>query len=223
MHYTVYRTTNLINGKFYIGTHKTKDPNDSYLGSGALLRKAIQKYGVDNFKKEVLFIFDNPEAMFAKEAEIVTAEFLAENNTYNLKLGGEGGFDWINANVDLSTRNAKIAAARSYNESGMLRSIQALVSSGPSSRRKANAARVQKYPNGTFAGRKHTSEAKAKIGAANARNVGTLNSQFGTMWITDGANNKKIPKCAGIPHGWVPGRCKSTGDAIRTVGTVRRL
>lgn len=98
MFYTVYKTTNLINGKFYIGTHKTSDPNDSYLGSGNLLCRAIEKYGRDNFRKDVMFIFDNPADMFAKEAELVTRDFLAENNTYNLKLGGCGGFDWINSN-----------------------------------------------------------------------------------------------------------------------------
>jgi len=105
MFYTVYKTTNLINGKFYIGTHKTKDPNDSYLGSGKLLGLAIEKYGRDSFRKDVLFVFDNPADMFAKEAELVTEEFLSENNTYNLKVGGSGGFDWINAN-DL-TRDKK--------------------------------------------------------------------------------------------------------------------
>ena len=93
MLYTVYKTTNLINGKFYIGTHKTNDPNDDYMGSGTLLRRAIEKYGRDNFRKDVLFLLDNPADMFAKEAELVDEEFLSENNTYNLKLGGCGGFD----------------------------------------------------------------------------------------------------------------------------------
>lgn len=96
MFYTVYKTTNLINGKFYVGVHKTNEPNDSYLGSGKLLLKAIEKYGIESFRKEVLFIFDNPTEAFDKEAEIVTTEFLSENNTYNLKVGGQGGFDYLN-------------------------------------------------------------------------------------------------------------------------------
>lgn len=91
MLFTVYKTTNKINGKYYIGTHKTKNPNDNYLGSGVALKRAIQKYGEENFIKEVLFVFDNPDAMYAKEKEIVEIG----EHTYNLMEGGKGGFDHI--------------------------------------------------------------------------------------------------------------------------------
>lgn len=53
MDYYIYMTTNLINGKKYIGQHKGK-VNDSYLGSGTTITKAIQKYGKENFKKDIL-------------------------------------------------------------------------------------------------------------------------------------------------------------------------
>ena len=98
MFYIVYKTTNKVNSKFYIGIHKTVDLNDEYLGSGKYLNYAIEKYGLENFNKEILYVFDNQEEMFAKEAEIVTEDFINENNTYNLKKGGFGGFDYINRN-----------------------------------------------------------------------------------------------------------------------------
>jgi hypothetical protein len=61
----VYITTNLINGKKYIGSDSKNNPN--YLGSGVYLNKAIKKYGKENFKKEILAKLDSKEIM--KEIE----------------------------------------------------------------------------------------------------------------------------------------------------------
>jgi hypothetical protein len=91
MRYTIYKTTNLLNGKFYIGKHQTKRPMDSYLGSGLALKKAISKYGRRNFKKEILFDFDNESEMNQKEKELITEEFISRSDTYNKGIGGEGG------------------------------------------------------------------------------------------------------------------------------------
>lgn len=88
--YTIYKTTNLINGKYYIGFHGTEDPNDDYLGSGARITMAVKKYGQENFKKEVLFEFDNPEEAYAKEAELVQEEQVMDENCYNVVGGGRG-------------------------------------------------------------------------------------------------------------------------------------
>lgn len=96
MYFTVYKTTNLINGKYYIGAHKTEDINDSYLGSGVALCKAIQKYGRENFQKEILSITDTPEKMFLEEQKLI-AYSLGKEECYNMMPGGFGGFDHINS------------------------------------------------------------------------------------------------------------------------------
>lgn len=93
--WTLYKITNKVNQKTYIGVHKTSNPNDSYMGSGIAIKNAIQKYGRENFVKEILFITENKELVFAKEKELTVDFYKADN--YNMKLGGVGGFTKDNA------------------------------------------------------------------------------------------------------------------------------
>lgn len=90
MFYLIYKTTNIINNKIYIGLHVTSNINDNYLGSGFALKKAIKKYGIASFKREILYIFDNKIDMVNKEKELVNEEFIARNDTYNISMGGFG-------------------------------------------------------------------------------------------------------------------------------------
>lgn len=97
MHFIIYKITNLVNGKVYIGKHRTSNLNDGYLGSGKLISLAVSKYGAANFSKQILFEFNNSIEMDAKEAEIVTSDFCIRKDTYNMCLGGHGSFDYINS------------------------------------------------------------------------------------------------------------------------------
>lgn len=100
-YYTVYKVTNIINGKFYIGKHITENPYDDYMGSGKLIKKAIKKYGEKNFLKEVLKIYDNEHDMNVAEEILID---LTNPSAYNLQPGGKGGWNYINkhnlANTD---------------------------------------------------------------------------------------------------------------------------
>jgi len=90
-HHIVYKTTNLTNGKVYIGVHATNKIDDGYLGSGCIFQKALNKYGRDNFSREILFDFDTPEEAYLKEKELVNIDFINKDCNYNCKVGGEQG------------------------------------------------------------------------------------------------------------------------------------
>lgn len=104
MKFIVYKTTCLVNGKIYVGVHQTEDPEvfDGYIGDGIAtyftyyLRNpkwafhyAVAKYGIENFRRETLFVFDTEKEAYKKEEEIVNLEFIQRDDTYNVALGGE--------------------------------------------------------------------------------------------------------------------------------------
>lgn len=91
MYYLLYEITNLVNGKTYIGQHITKNVNDSYMGSGKAIVRAIKKYGRENFKKEILLYAKNEVALNFFERSLVTPEFIELDTNYNLKEGGGHG------------------------------------------------------------------------------------------------------------------------------------
>lgn len=101
MHYTIYKITNLLNNMIYIGQHRTYDINDNYMGSGILISNVVKKYGVLNFRKDILFDFDTFEEMNAKEGELVNVAFVERSDTYNLTVGGY-------ADKGYSTRGKKL-------------------------------------------------------------------------------------------------------------------
>lgn len=97
-HYLVYLITNTVDKKIYIGKHETYDPNDDYMGSGTMLKRAQAKYGIDKFTKTILADFDERWSMDNMEATIVDEEFVKRKDTYNITVGGTGGFWYTNRN-----------------------------------------------------------------------------------------------------------------------------
>ena len=112
-HYLVYKTTCLVNGKIYIGQHQTYDIDDGYLGSGILIRRAIEKYGEENFTREILFDCSSYEEMNAKEVELVTEEFVKRNDTYNLIVGGfDDGWNYMVHKLNNSANNCAMGGRK---------------------------------------------------------------------------------------------------------------
>ena len=95
MCYILYKVTNIINNKIYIGVHKQTDDYgpfdfDGSLGSGDQIKKAVTKYGKTCFIRETLGAYDHEETAYMHEAAIVNETFVSDRNTYNISLGGKG-------------------------------------------------------------------------------------------------------------------------------------
>lgn len=86
----LYKITNNLNDRYYIGIHSTDNLNDNYMGSGKLLNEAYKKYGKSNFKFEILNYCKNRQELVQLEKKIVNELFIKDNQTYNISLGGEG-------------------------------------------------------------------------------------------------------------------------------------
>jgi group I intron endonuclease len=84
----VYRVLNKLNGKQYIGVHSTVNLEDGYLGSGTNLRRALKKYGPENFEREILLFCQTLEEAYQKEKELVTEAYVQRRDTYNINTGG---------------------------------------------------------------------------------------------------------------------------------------
>lgn len=154
MFYTIYKTTNTINGKIYIGKHVTSNPNDDYLGSGNLLRKAVKKYGKENFTKEVLFTFLTEQEMNTKEIELLTPEYCSSNTNYNIALGGQGGcIALFKENPNYQAIVSKISATQ--------QKLSAVIAE--------RTKQLHKDKKVGMYGKKHSDETRKRISEANPR------------------------------------------------------
>lgn len=228
MYYTIYKITNKLDGKFYIGSHKTKKLDDEYMGSGKYLISAQKKYGLENFEKEILFIFDNPKDMYNKESEIVNEDFLVTENTYNLKVGGFGGWDYLNSTgMNNSTKSKEVLKRAGYIHTEKLkndveyrkRHIQR------NSERFKKLHKEGKVKYDTFTGKNHSTETKKKISETrkkNNRGIGTNNSQYGTRWVHN-AETKQNKKIKGqIEDGWFYGKYKEPKVKLPSIRDIRK-
>ena len=199
MFYTIYKITNTINSKYYIGKHQTDNLNDDYFGSGKLLKRATEKYGKHNFKKEILHVFDDEEEMNKKEKELV----IISEQTYNLCEGGNGGFSYINSYVYTKEKrqkhNAKTAPLAAKARNDYIRERRKADPIWAQEYNKKLSKSIKKYfENGGMPGfknKKHTEEWKKEQSIRmSEKQKGQRNSQYGTFWITNGIEVKKIKK-----------------------------
>ena len=186
-HFYVYMTTNLINGKNYIGKRKGR-LDDSYLGSGKHLKRAIQKYGEGNFKKAIIEVCDSDFQAYEREEYWVEYYDAVKNpNFYNLCGGGDGVGSGENhpnygkhhsaetrrklseakQNISEETRRKISEAKQNISEETRRKLSEAAKNRSDEYRRKMSEAK--KGEKHHFYGKAHSLEARKKISENNAR------------------------------------------------------
>ena len=207
----IYKTTNVLTGRYYYGMHSTDDLNDGYLGSGKQLRYSIRKYGEENHKREILEFCDNRKDLIRREIEIVNLNEVAKEKCMNQMVGGVGGFISEEQQRNRSSAGGKAYAEKLKNNEKFRYNISKKLSK-IASRSWKNGKYNNRIKQYWWIGRKHKKETIELMKKSHkGKHIGNLNSQYGTCWIYFPENkinkkikNKELKKY--INNGWVRGR-----------------
>lgn len=188
----IYRIANLVNGKTYIGQHEYEKLDEYYMGSGVALKRAQKKYGIKNFKKDIL-VFNIPRE---EQANILEQTFIdaerekvGRENCYNIADGGKrcvlkGEKNGMFGKTHSKEVKRKIAKANSGENNGMFGKPSPMKGKSPWNKDKRCV---------------YTQETLKKISeAATERNRGK-------HWYNNGKINKFCYEC---PEGFELGKIK---------------
>lgn len=189
----IYKTTCNVTKKYYIGMHSTDKLDDGYMGSGKRLWFSMNYHGKENHTKEILEYCDTREELKKREAEIVDEQLLTEDLCMNLMVGGTGGREFTD---EERKKGWKITNEKHKDKLSEWASRGGTIS-----------IEQNRYD---WNGKTHSEETKQKISETKkGQGSGKTNSQYGTCWVTNGAEVKKIKKEdleEYLVDGWVKGR-----------------
>ena len=218
IHY-LYKTTCGITGKYYIGMHSTNNIDDGYLGSGKKLRHSIRKYGKENHQKEILEFFETRELLAEAEKKIITFDLLNDKLCLNLAEGGYGGNGAkFLTKEQLSKGRKKCDEILKEKYGGNFKSVIArnYYNKSTDEEKERHSQKIKEglknsnFNHATRLGSKQSNEFKKMISEVNSiRQKGSGNSQYGTCWVMNENESKKIKKedlDGHLKKGWVLGR-----------------
>jgi hypothetical protein len=193
MFYIIYKITNIVNGKIYIGKHETENLHDGYLGSGIAIREAVRKHGKHNFEKEIMFIFDTAQEMNDKERELISEDFIKSKETYNLGVGGEGGPHFKGKTHSLESKNKMGHLGQKISDAHRKRIIESNQSRGISLETRRKIAISMLIRNGK-------TREEAEILASQRKKIPNTSESLRGYYKNPENRIKKSKACAKLPH-----------------------
>jgi hypothetical protein len=188
--------------------HSTDNLDDGYLGSGKYLRRSLNKHGVQNHSKEILEYLPDRISLKEKEKQLVNEQLVHDKLCMNLKPGGYGGL-CNKQHLKKFIEGSSIYMKNKWKEEEY-RNKRIIFSS----LNMKQTHKLGKFKYGNFIGKHHTEETKLKMSLSQqGKQNGEKNSQFGTCWITNNKENKKIKKediNIYTECGWILGRKLNT-------------
>jgi group I intron endonuclease len=154
----IYETINLKNGKTYIGQHKSKYFDTYYFGSGILLKRAVKKYGIENFECNLIMWAYSKSELNNLENKFI--EYYRPK--YNNAKGGEGG----NLGEEVNKKISKANKGRIFTEQHKQKLSESMKGKNlgrivSEETRKKLSESVKGEKNGMF-GKHHTEESRLK-------------------------------------------------------------
>lgn len=206
--FIIYKTTNLVNGKIYIGQHgvhnlKTLDP--WYIGSGRILLKAIEKYGFCNFERKILCKVKN-QCLANKMEKYFIEKYNSTNPSigYNIVSGAPTEYSPLKI-PRIAQRVADANRGKVWSQE-IKDKISKSVSKTMTKERRDLISRQHKGKIISEKTRKLMSKATRGENNPMYGKRGKLSPMFGRKWITNGKICKFIDISNGIPQGFRLGR-----------------
>ena len=203
MKYIVYKTINLVNGRYYIGKHKQPSLEfDGYYGSSSAVNNAIAKYGDDSFIREIIEVYTNEDECYLAEGRILGDLWKSDTLCYNQQPGGKGfssgenHYTQGNGFSKEHKKNLKVArnGRAPHSEETKRKMSESRTGSKRTDEQRKRMSVAQSGPNNPMYGKKHDSAKRKEISKKMA----------GKQWFNNGSERTKCMP-GQEPNGFIKG------------------